>query len=70
MIVRISFNCFILGLKVCVPRGPSKAKGLLLSCIDDNNPCILFEPKILYRSAVEEVPVEAFECELGMKLNL
>ena len=31
------------------------AKGLLLSCIRDKNPCIFFEPKILYRSAVEQV---------------
>ena len=28
------------------------AKGLLLSCIRDRNPCIFFEPKILYRSSV------------------
>ncbi|XP_055887941.1 2-oxoisovalerate dehydrogenase subunit beta, mitochondrial-like [Biomphalaria glabrata] len=45
------------GLKVVMPRGPVQAKGLLLSCIRDNNPCIFLEPKILYRSAVEEVPV-------------
>ncbi|BFZ24724.1 hypothetical protein BsWGS_27763 [Bradybaena similaris] len=45
------------GLKVVMPRGPIQAKGLLLSCIQDNNPCIFFEPKILYRSAIEEVPV-------------
>jgi 2-oxoisovalerate dehydrogenase E1 component beta subunit len=44
------------GLKVVVPRGPMQAKGLLLSCVRDKNPCIFFEPKILYRSAVEEVP--------------
>ncbi|XP_059166331.1 2-oxoisovalerate dehydrogenase subunit beta, mitochondrial-like [Physella acuta] len=45
------------GLKVVTPRGPVQAKGLLLACIRDNNPCIFLEPKILYRSAVEEVPV-------------
>ena len=33
-------------------------QGLLLSCIRDKNPCIFFEPKILYRSAVEQVPVQ------------
>lgn len=44
------------GIKVVIPRGPIQAKGLLLSCIRDDNPCIFFEPKILYRSAVEEVP--------------
>lgn len=30
-----------------------QAKGLLLSCIEDKNPCIFFEPKILYRAAGE-----------------
>lgn len=53
------------GLKVVVPRGPIKAKGLLLACINDKNPCLVLEPKTLYRSAVEEVPVAPFECELG-----
>lgn len=37
--------------QVVVPRGPVQAKGLLLSCIADKNPCIFFEPKILYRAA-------------------
>ena len=41
------------------------AKGLLLSCIRDKDPCIFFEPKILYRSASEEVPVGDYELPLG-----
>ncbi|CAF4476260.1 unnamed protein product, partial [Rotaria magnacalcarata] len=41
------------GLKVVIPRSAIEAKGLLLSCIKDDNPCIFFEPKILYRSAKE-----------------
>merc|ERR1711931_529803 len=53
------------GLKIVIPRSPSKAKGLLLSCIRDQNPCIFFEPKILYRSAVEQVPTKDYECPLG-----
>ncbi|KAL1403827.1 hypothetical protein pipiens_019192 [Culex pipiens pipiens] len=53
------------GLKVVVPRGPNKAKGLLLACIKEKDPCIVFEPKTLYRAAVEEVPVAAFESPLG-----
>lgn len=53
------------GLKVIIPRGPTKAKGLLLACIRDKDPCIFFEPKILYRSAVEEVPVGDYELPLG-----
>ncbi|XP_016972022.1 2-oxoisovalerate dehydrogenase subunit beta, mitochondrial isoform X3 [Drosophila rhopaloa] len=53
------------GLRVVVPRGPIKAKGLLLACIRDRNPCIVFEPKTLYRAAVEEVPMEYYTSELG-----
>jgi len=48
------------GLKIVVPRGPIQAKGLLRSCIKDDNPCLFFEPKVLYRSAVEEVPVNDY----------
>ena len=43
-------------LQVVIPRGPSQAKGLLLSSIKDENPVFFFEPKGLYRAAVEEVP--------------
>ncbi|KAK7887168.1 hypothetical protein WMY93_026789 [Mugilogobius chulae] len=53
------------GLKVVIPRGPVQAKGLLLSCISDKNPCIFFEPKILYRAAVEQVPVDAYTIPLS-----
>ncbi|KAL5010010.1 hypothetical protein ScPMuIL_012315 [Solemya velum] len=51
-----AFFAHIPGVKVVIPRGPIQAKGLLLSCIRDKNPCIFFEPKILYRSSIEEVP--------------
>ena len=37
------------GLKVAIPRGPIQAKGLLLAAFEDPNPCVIFEPKILYR---------------------
>nr|XP_019946674.1 PREDICTED: 2-oxoisovalerate dehydrogenase subunit beta, mitochondrial [Paralichthys olivaceus] len=53
------------GIKVVIPRGPVQAKGLLLSCINDKNPCIFFEPKILYRAAVEQVPVESYTIPLS-----
>ncbi|EDV59990.1 2-oxoisovalerate dehydrogenase subunit beta, mitochondrial isoform X1 [Drosophila erecta] len=53
------------GLCVVVPRGPIKAKGLILACIRDPNPCIVFEPKTLYRAAVEEVPTEYYTSQLG-----
>jgi 2-oxoisovalerate dehydrogenase E1 component beta subunit len=32
-----------------------QAKGLLAECIADPNPCLFFEPKLLYRNAVDEV---------------
>lgn len=48
-----------------MPRGPIKAKGLLLSCIEEPDPCIIFEPKILYRAAIEEVPIGKYITELG-----
>ena len=48
-----------------MPRGPIQAKGLLLSCIRDQNPCVFFEPKVLYRSAVEEVPVADYVLDLS-----
>ncbi|KAK2190728.1 hypothetical protein NP493_71g00035 [Ridgeia piscesae] len=60
-----SFFVHAPGLKVVIPRGPIQAKGLLLSCIRDQNPCIFLEPKILYRSAVEEVPVGDYVLPLG-----
>ncbi|KAM0753867.1 pyruvate dehydrogenase [Meredithblackwellia eburnea MCA 4105] len=53
------------GIKVVIPRGPIQAKGLLLASIRDPNPTIFFEPKILYRSAVEQVPVTDFELPLS-----
>lgn len=53
------------GIKVVVPRSPIQAKGLLLSCIRDPNPCIFLEPKILYRQAVENVPVKDYTIPLS-----
>lgn len=48
-----------------IPRSAVKAKGLLLSCIRSNDPCIFFEPKILYRTAVEQVPAKDYEMPIG-----
>ncbi|KAG5638974.1 hypothetical protein H0H81_008194 [Sphagnurus paluster] len=53
------------GLKLVIPRSPIQAKGLLLRSIRDPNPVIFMEPKILYRSAVEQVPVDDYELPLG-----
>ncbi|XP_050343458.1 2-oxoisovalerate dehydrogenase subunit beta, mitochondrial [Nymphalis io] len=60
-----AFFAHAAGLKVVVPRGPNAAKGLLLACIQERDPCIFLEPKILYRSAAEEVPVESFTLPIG-----
>ncbi|XP_027037180.1 2-oxoisovalerate dehydrogenase subunit beta, mitochondrial-like isoform X3 [Pocillopora damicornis] len=60
-----SFFAHVPGLKVVIPRGPIQAKGLLLSSIRDKNPVVFFEPKILYRQAVEEVPVGDYEIPLS-----
>lgn len=48
-----------------IPRGPIQAKGLLLSCVRDMDPCLVFEPKALYRAAVEEVPDKDYEIPIG-----
>lgn len=53
------------GIKVVIPRSPIQAKGLLLACIRDPNPCIFLEPKVLYRAAEEEVPV----CDYTLPLS-
>jgi 2-oxoisovalerate dehydrogenase E1 component beta subunit len=37
----------------------------LLSCIRSPDPCLFFEPKVLYRIAEEDVPVEDYEIPLG-----
>jgi 2-oxoisovalerate dehydrogenase E1 component beta subunit len=53
------------GLMVVIPRSPIQTKGLLLASIRDKNPVIFMEPKILYRAAVEQVPVDDFVLPLG-----
>ncbi|XP_071505556.1 2-oxoisovalerate dehydrogenase subunit beta, mitochondrial-like [Diadema antillarum] len=60
-----AFFAHIPGIKVVVPRSPIQAKGLLLSCIRDRNPCVFFEPKVLYRAAVEQVPVKDYMLPLS-----
>jgi pyruvate dehydrogenase E1 component beta subunit len=53
------------GLKVVMPSRPYDAKGLLISAIRDPDPVIFFEPKRLYRSFREEVPLEEYTIPIG-----
>jgi len=53
------------GLKIVYPRGPLQAKGLLQSCIEDDNPCIFMEPKVLYRLADDIVPKGHYTIPIG-----
>ena len=54
------------GLKVVCPSTPTDAKGLLLASIRTPDPVIFFEPKVLYRSAVEEVDINDYMIPLGV----
>lgn len=52
------------GMRVVTPRSPSQAKGMLLAAFESPDPVIFLEPKILYRAAVEHVPVEPYTLPL------
>jgi len=52
------------GLKVVAPSNPADAKGLLLSCIFDDDPCIFLESLPLYW-ATGEVPGPGHRVPLG-----
>ena len=55
------------GLKVVIPSSPYDAKGLLLSSIDDPNPVIFIEHKLLYKiPGREPVPEGAYRIPLGV----
>jgi len=53
------------GLKVVAPSNPYDAKGLLLSCLRQDDPVIFFEPKRVYRASKGEVPEDDFTVPLG-----
>ncbi len=55
------------GLKVVVPSNPADAKGLLLSAIDDPNPVVFLEHKLLYKTpGWEPVPEGNARIPLGV----
>jgi pyruvate/2-oxoglutarate/acetoin dehydrogenase E1 component len=53
------------GIKVVMPSGPRDAKGLLESCIFDDDPCLYIEHMGLAFSTTEDVPVADFRLPLG-----
>lgn len=53
------------GLKIVYPAFPYDAKGLLLAAIEDPNPVIYFEHKLLYRSLSGLVPAGHYTLEIG-----
>ncbi len=52
------------GLKVVMPSNPYDAKGLLLAAIDDGNPVIFVEHKLLYKTR-GDVPEEMYRVPLS-----
>lgn len=53
------------GLKVVYPAFPYDAKGLMNTAINDPNPVVFFEHKLLYRSIYQEVPKDYYTLPLG-----
>ena len=53
------------GLKVVYPAFPMDAKGLLNTAINDPNPVMFFEHKMLYRSIHQEVPTNYYTIPFG-----
>src|SRR5881409_1461744 len=53
------------GLKCVCPATPEDAKGLLISAIEDPNPCLFLEHKHLYRRIKAEVPDERYTTPIG-----
>src|SRR4030095_4264200 len=52
------------GLKVIQPSTPHDAKGLLLAAIDDPNPVLIFEHKLLYKTK-GPVPAAPYRVPIG-----
>lgn len=53
------------GLKIVYPSNPYDAKGLLCASIEDPNPYLYFEHKLLYRSIRGMVPDDYYTVEVG-----
>ncbi len=53
------------GLKIVYPSNPYDAKGLLCAALEDPNPYLYFEHKVLYRSIKDNVPDDYYTIEIG-----
>mgnify|MGYP002778133966 FL=1 len=53
------------GLKIVYPSNPYDAKGLLTAALEDPNPYLYFEHKLLYRSIKADIPDDYYTVEIG-----
>ena len=53
------------GLKVIVPSTPYDAKGLMKSAIRDDNPVVILEDKMMYKTVKGPVPEEEYTIPIG-----
>ena len=60
-----AFFVHVPGLKVVMPSTPYDAKGLLTAAIEDENPVIFVENKLLY-TTMGDVPEESYSIPLGV----
>ena len=60
-----AYFCHTPGIMVVMPSTPYDAKGLLLAAVESPDPVVFFEPKLLYRSAVGEVPAGHYTVAIG-----
>ncbi|HEY5748284.1 MAG TPA: dehydrogenase E1 component subunit alpha/beta [Chryseolinea sp.] len=58
------------GLKIVYPSDPYDAKGLLCAAIEDPNPVMYFEHKLLYRSIKDTIPDDYYTVEIGKAKRL
>src|SRR6185436_19040104 len=54
------------GLKVIVPATPYDAKGLMKSAIRDDNPVVILEDKMMYKTVKGIVPTEEYTVPIGV----
>jgi 2-oxoisovalerate dehydrogenase E1 component len=55
---------------VVYPSNPHDAKGLLAAAIEDPNPVMYFEHKVLYRSLDAEIPDAYYTTEIGKAVSV